>query len=95
MTVKMVKSQIRGMSREDIDEMTLKLEELTGHDSVPTITTHYEDQFTSTFMCPFPACSFRRASPVEMWIHVHLSQKHPPDEEMLENIYDLVGAYIS
>lgn len=63
-------------------ELSLQWEHDTGYDSIPTIQTHYE------YGCVFPGCKVQHKNkPEEMWIHVHLSRKHPNDPVIMKNLY--------
>lgn len=62
---------------EDWEALSLRLEQATGYDSIPTIEGHYSTG-TGTFRCVFPGCKFTRSNPYDLWRHVHFSANHGP-----------------
>lgn len=65
-------------SEPDYRAVSLKLERLTGYDSIDTIESHYQDyDKPGLFRCCFPDCATRTRSPHKMWLHVHFTRvKH-------------------
>lgn len=57
--------------RAELVEESLRLERLTGGDSIPTIERVYERTDRGAYRCVYPGCPFVRMSAVAMWRHVH------------------------
>ena len=57
------------MDDDEITELSLDLEALTGYDSVLTVANMIED----THQCYMPGCKFKRRNPVRMWQHIHFT----------------------
>lgn len=70
----------------DLRAASVIIEQHDGHDSIPTIETHYRHEVWSdrafryvdsgSFICPFPSCKFKRKDAAAMWRHVHLTGAH-------------------
>jgi hypothetical protein len=61
----------------DYRALSVRLEQQTGYDSIPTIEGMYEDpDHPGRFVCCFPGCTTATRSAQRMWLHVHFGQKH-------------------
>lgn len=70
--------------RRVLRELTENIERDTGLDSIATIERVYPDDEGETCVCVYPECGYRRRDPVEMWWHVHFSDKHYKPSEGLD-----------
>jgi hypothetical protein len=66
---------------EGMESWTLRVEDVTGEDSIATIIEHYstqddEGRRTDIYECVFPGCHWRTRDAEKMWRHVHESRKH-------------------
>lgn len=75
-----------GLSRGELELLSLDLEHETGYDSIPTIERVY-DHGIHAFECCWPDCSVRRLDAAAMWEHVHFG-KHGKSFDM--TLADLV-----
>lgn len=55
-------------------DLSERLEDRTGYDSIPTIERVYENN--GRYLCPFPGCTVAKTTPELMWHHVHFSRTH-------------------
>lgn len=56
---------------EGLSEESLKLEQKTGYDSIPTIIRMYAEDVNGVLECVYPRCHFKRHDAEQMWFHVH------------------------
>lgn len=71
------------MTPEELRDLSVRLEDATGHDSIPTVEAKYlrEPEPDGAILCAFSRaatmgqhdCRFRRHDPEAMWRHVHFT----------------------
>lgn len=59
------------MSPDELRALSVKLEDETMYDSIPTIERIYQTTDSGAYECPWPTCVVVRRDPVVMWRHVH------------------------
>jgi hypothetical protein len=59
----------------DLVALSVRLEEQTGYDSIPTIERVYDRYPNGSYACCWPDCGRRTREAVAMWRHVHF-QSH-------------------
>ena len=65
------------MSAQAVRDWSVKYEQETGKDSIPTIERVYmRTERGGGIICIFPGCNFVRKDAEAMWRHVHASKKH-------------------
>lgn len=57
----------------DLYSISMRLEDITGFDSIRTVKTHYgvDKICLPPYACTYPWCKFHRRDPQLMWQHVH------------------------
>lgn len=65
-----------GLSRVELELLSVELEAETGYDSIFTIWGSYLTDDTGRYQCVDPRCPVTTTGPTDMWEHVHFSKRH-------------------
>jgi len=83
-----------GTDDEAVEAMSLRLEQETGYDSIPTIRRVYDRTDAGAYICCFPDCGVARRDAIVLWRHVHFGphKPHPFSSDFDAKASDLAAA---